>query len=113
MLINAPATLAPPDVQLCDFIDRTVRTQGDVTCNDAMSRDVVTIARGDGPERARQLLIAHNIRTLPVIDEAGRLLGTIDLRELTLQGDAGVAELMSEARTARVRTGRSLAWLML
>lgn len=77
-----------------------VRTQGDLTCNEVMSRDVVTVRRDDSVERARRLLMTHNIRTLPVVDEADRLLGTLGLRELTLRGEAGIAELMSEARTA-------------
>ncbi|MFF9549680.1 HPP family protein [Methylobacterium fujisawaense] len=76
-----------------------VRTQGDLTCGELMSRDVVTIGMDDSAERARELLIAHNIRTLPVIDEGGRLVGTLGLRELTLHGEVGIAQVMSEART--------------
>lgn len=78
-----------------------VRTQGDLTCGEAMSRDVVTIGMDDSAERARELLIAHNIRTLPVMDGGGRLAGTLGLRELMLHGNVGIAQVMSEARTAR------------
>jgi CBS domain-containing membrane protein len=78
-----------------------VRTQGDLTCREVMSRDVVTIGMDASAERARELLIAHNIRTLPVVDGAGRLAGTLGLRELTLHGEVGLAQVMSEARTAR------------
>lgn len=77
-----------------------VRTQGDLTCAEIMSRDVVTIELGGSTERARELLIARNIRTLPVVDAAGRLLGTLGLRELTLHGEQGIAQVMSEAQTA-------------
>lgn len=76
-----------------------VRTQGDLTCGEVMSRDVVTVGLDGRAERARELLIAHNIRTLPVVDRAGRLAGTLGLRELTLHGDVGIAQVMSEART--------------
>jgi CBS domain-containing membrane protein len=78
-----------------------VRIHGDLTCGEAMSRDVITIGVNDSAERARALLIAHNIRTLPVTDEGGRLAGTLGLRELTLHGDGSLAPVMSEARTAR------------
>ena len=77
-----------------------LRTQGTLTCGAVMSRDVVTIGLDGSAERARDLLLAHNIRTLPVVDEAGRLAGTLGLRELTLRGDRDVASAMSEARTA-------------
>jgi CBS domain-containing membrane protein len=78
-----------------------VRTQGDLTCGEVMSRDVVTIGLDSSADRARDLLLAHNIRTLPVVDGAGRLVGTVGLRELTLRGDVRIAQAMSKARTAR------------
>lgn len=77
-----------------------VRMQGNLTCGEVMSRDVVTVGLESSAERARELLITHNIRTLPVVDGAGRLAGTLGLRELTLHGDVGIAQVMSEARTA-------------
>ncbi|WP_331292868.1 MULTISPECIES: HPP family protein [Methylobacterium] len=78
-----------------------VRTRGDLTCGEVMSRDVVTIGIAGSAERARELLIAHNIRTLPVVDGGGQLAGTLGLRELTLHGEVGIGQVMSEARTAR------------
>lgn len=77
-----------------------VRTQGDLTCGEIMSHDVITVRLNDSAERARELLIAHNIRTLPVVDGAGRLAGTLGLRELTLHGDVGIAQVMTGAQTA-------------
>ena len=79
-----------------------VRTQGDLTCGEVMSRDLITIGLDDGAERARTLLLAHNIRTLPVVDAAGRLVGTLGLRDLALRDAGRIAEVMSEARTAAV-----------
>ena len=76
------------------------RAHGDLTCGAVMSRDVVTVSLHEPAARARDLLLEHNIRTLPVVDEAGRLAGTLGLRELTLRADAGIAGAMSEARTA-------------
>lgn len=77
-----------------------VRSQGEPTCGAVMSRDVVTIGLDGSIARARDLLIGHNIRMLPVVDGSGRLAGTLGLRELTLHGDGGIAQVMSEAQTA-------------
>ena len=77
-----------------------LRTQGNLTCGEVMSRDVVTIGLDSSAAGARALLLTHNIRTLPVVDGRGRLAGTLGLRELTLHGDDGIAGAMSEARTA-------------
>lgn len=77
-----------------------VRSQGEPTCGAVMSRDVVTLGLDGSIARARDLLIGHNIRMLPIVDGSGRLAGTLGLRELTLHGDGGIAQVMSEAQTA-------------
>ncbi|KAB1075990.1 HPP family protein [Methylobacterium planeticum] len=77
-----------------------MRTQGDLSCREVMSRDVITIRSGESVERARDLLLAHNVRTLPVVDSGNRLVGTVGLRELALRQAGGLAEAMSEASTA-------------
>ena len=59
-----------------------LRQRGELTCADVMSRDVVTVPADASADTARGLLLAHDIRTLPVLDGAGRLLGTVGLREL-------------------------------
>ncbi|KQQ26036.1 hypothetical protein ASF58_14080 [Methylobacterium sp. Leaf125] len=78
-----------------------VRAHGALDCQAVMSRDVVTIGLHEPLARARDLLLRHNIRTLPVVDEAGRLAGTLGLRELALRGEGSIAQVMSEARTAK------------
>jgi CBS domain-containing membrane protein len=76
-----------------------LRSHGDLTCADIMSRDVVTIGVDADLPSARTLLLDHNIRTLPVVDREGRLEGTVGLRELAkLAGRVG--EVMREAETA-------------
>ncbi|PRA55480.1 HPP family protein [Brucella pituitosa] len=77
-----------------------IRTHGTVTAKDIMSRDVISIAEHDSTGEARRLLLEHNIRTLPVIGEQGKLLGTVGLRELG-QSAANVSSLMIEAVTAQ------------
>lgn len=75
------------------------RTHGGVSCADIMSRDVVHVGAGDRPERARHLLLAHGVRTLPVIDEQKTVIGLVGLRELARSGD-DILALMSPASFA-------------
>lgn len=80
-------------------LQATIRAHGDIRCADIMSRDVISIDMHADPADARALLLKHNIRTLPVTDENGRLAGTIGLRELSR--DAGqVGDILSKAATA-------------
>jgi CBS domain-containing membrane protein len=64
-----------------------------------MSRDVISVKADDTPDHARQLLLDHNIRTLPVIDESGALVGTVGLRELA-QAAGAVGNHISTPATA-------------
>lgn len=75
-----------------------LRQHSDLTCADIMSRDVVGIAPQASTEEARALLLAHNIRTLPVTAGDGTLMGTIGLRELASPA-AHVADVLSPAAT--------------
>lgn len=76
-----------------------VRTNADMRCGDLMSRDVISVDADCAPSMARALLLKHNLRTLPVTDREGRLLGTVGLRELALDGDK-VGDVLSDAVTA-------------
>ena len=76
-----------------------LRTHGDLLCKDLMSRDVISVKASETPDHARQLLLDHNIRTLPVLDESGALLGTVGLRELA-QAIGAVGDHVSAPATA-------------
>ena len=80
-------------------LQAVTRSRGELPCADIMSRDVIAIDRNAGVDEARSLLLRHNIRTLPVVDEAGRLEGAVGLRELTAKED-DVGAVMSAAKTA-------------
>lgn len=76
-----------------------MRTHGELQCRDLMSRDVISVKADETPDHARQLLLDHNIRTLPVIDESGALVGTVGLRELA-QAAGAVGNHISTPATA-------------
>lgn len=68
-------------------------------CSSIMSQHVVSVKADDNDDHARQLLLKHNIRSLPVVDAENRLLGTVGLREL-LKGTGAVSNLMIAPPTA-------------
>jgi CBS domain-containing membrane protein len=76
-----------------------IRSHRTLLCADIMSRDVVSVPENASPDQARQQLLDHNIRTLPVVDGEARLLGAVGLRELTKATDT-VKGVMSKASTA-------------
>lgn len=59
-----------------------MRTHSEVLCRDIMSRDVIKVVATTDVGEARHLLLEHNVRILPVIDNDGRLVGTVGLRDL-------------------------------
>lgn len=82
-------------------LQATIRAHGDVSCGDVMSRDVISVDEQTEPADARDLLLKHNIRTLPVRNRNDRLVGTIGLRELSQAADR-VGDVLSKAATASV-----------
>lgn len=80
-------------------LQAAVRSHGDIRCADIMSRDVISVGEDTPTEEARALLLKHNIRTLPVKDRNGHLIGTVGLRELADAGDH-IGHHVSQAATA-------------
>lgn len=81
-------------------LQAAIRSNGKISCADIMSRDVIAIGEASEPDAARHLLLKHNIRTLPVKDPEGRLVGTVGLRELFASGDT-IAHATSKPAVAR------------
>ncbi|EJN06087.1 HPP family protein [Phyllobacterium sp. YR531] len=82
-------------------VQAAVRRHRALLCGDIMSRDVIKVSEDTSADEARNLLLAHNIRALPVLDHSGRLLGTVGLRELA-SADTSIRESLSPAVTAKV-----------
>ena len=57
------------------------RRFGEIACADIMSRDVVTAESGTTLEEAWSLLRRHQLKALPVIDPARRVVGIITLSD--------------------------------
>lgn len=76
-----------------------LRSHGALSAADIMSRDIIRVGLEDRALHAHDLLLVHNIRTLPVVDAAGKLVGAVGLREVSNVDDR-VGSLMSDAATA-------------
>ena len=79
--------------------DRPPRT-GPVRVQDVMSPDPITIEPSASLRTARALMIEHEIRHLPVVDEGRRLIGIITDRDLR---SAAVAPALIEHLPPRAR----------
>lgn len=80
-------------------LQAVVRAHGELAAADIMSRDVIAVGVAATRDEAMSLLLRHNVRTLPVIDPDGRLLGTVGLRELA-RSTGAVGAVLSPAATA-------------
>jgi len=74
------------------------RSHGNLTCADIMSRDIIHVAPATAIDEARALLLERNLRMLPVVEPAGKVVGAVGLRELLRVGE-NVGAVMSPAWT--------------
>jgi CBS domain-containing membrane protein len=81
-------------------LQAAIRSNGKISCADIMSRDVIAIGEASEPDAARHLLLKHNIRTLPVKDPEGRLVGAVGLRELSMSTET-IAHAIARPAVAR------------
>lgn len=75
------------------------RTASVPRCADIMSRDVLCIRADAAWSEAHALLLAHDLRILPVVDAENRVAGIVELHEADHPLKA-VSEMMSDAATA-------------
>jgi CBS domain-containing membrane protein len=80
-------------------LQATIRRFGPILCEDIMSKDVIMVNGRASAADARALLLRHNIRTLPVVNDSGRLMGSVGLRELS-NGAGTIAAALSPITTA-------------
>ncbi len=90
------------DVSREDLVEifRRVETQtyrrlhGEIRCGQIMSRDVVSVAPTDTVADATACLREHRLNAMPVLDEAGRVLGVVRYPQL-LEGGTVVADVIA------------------
>ncbi len=80
------------------------RVFGDVRCAAIMSRDVIAVQFGTPTAEAWAMLLKHDIRALPVIDPARRVIGMVSDRDFLMSaGRMGHASLARNVRALRRR----------
>ncbi len=67
------------------------RSAAGLTCADVMSRDVVSVSDGTRAATAWSLLRRHNVKALPVIDAARRVVGIVTRADLVGKRAFGIA----------------------
>lgn len=74
------------------------RRHPDLSSGEIMSREVISVPADADPALARELLLDSGVRLLPVLDDGGRPLGGVGLRELARPADT-VAAVMAPPLT--------------
>lgn len=80
-------------------LQAAIRSSGPLTCGDIMSRDIIKVGPKEGVDAVRSLLLAHKLRVVPVVGEAGHLVGTVGLREL-MNAEGEIEPWISKGATA-------------
>jgi len=104
--VGEPFDISADDLaQLLRKIERQAvrRSYRELSCADLMSPRVISVPQSATPDEARALLIEHDVRRLPVLDDGGSVVGAIGLRELVAPAGS-VGELMSIPATAAPET---------
>ncbi|HVT43996.1 MAG TPA: CBS domain-containing protein [Thermoanaerobaculia bacterium] len=68
-----------------DLMERIVlasRDPGTTPIETVMTTPVTSVKAGDDPQDALHMMLRRHIRHLPVVDEAGRMLGMLSIRDL-------------------------------
>lgn len=77
-----------------------------LTCGDIMSRDVRTVELDTGLEEAWGILARHDIKALPVVDRARRVVGVVTRRDFLHRVEAGDAAGLGERLKTLLRARR-------
>lgn len=82
------------DRDLCLAVVAARRDPAHMVVNECMSRNPVCISPEDEVEHAAELMAAHQLRRLPVLDEHGKVVGMLSLADILGQEAIG-AELLA------------------
>ncbi len=74
------AMITDRDICMCAYF--TGKSLGELTVASAMSKQLISCKPSDNAERAEALMRSSQIRRLPVVDEAGKLVGVLALNDL-------------------------------
>ena len=95
------------DRDICLMLAGTNRNALNITANEAMTSDVVSVSVGDSAHAALACMKQSRVRRLPVRGEDGHLAGIVSIEDIVLRGierggvDAG--EIVSTLRALYVR----------
>lgn len=79
------------------------RLHGGLSCGEVMARDVVSVSVDSPPQEAREKLIRHAFRVLPVVDRHNRVVGLVGHAQLG-SGEERMGDVMIPAAVERPET---------
>ncbi len=77
---KAVAMITDRDICMCAYLTGKSLRELPVAC--AMSKELISCKPSDSAEHAESLMRSNQIRRLPVVDAAGKLLGVLALNDL-------------------------------
>ena len=87
----------------------------EIIARDIMLKGVLTITADRKVAYARLIMLRHNVGALPVVDDAGILLGIITQRDIDLAGadvsDLLVSDLMTRS-LVKAKESTTLRWIV-
>ena len=87
----------------------------EIIARDIMIKGVLTITADRKVAYARLIMLRHNVGALPVVDEAGVLLGIVTQRDIDLAGadvsDLIVSDLMTRS-LIKAKESTTLRWIV-
>ena len=87
----------------------------EIIARDIMIKGVLTITADRKVAYARLIMLRHNVGALPVVDEAGVLLGIVTQRDIDLAGadvsDLIVSDLMTRS-LVKAKESTTLRWIV-
>lgn len=75
-------------------VQASQRIHAQIRCGEIMSRDVISVEASQTAASALAYLQQHDLRTAPVIDDRGRVVGMVRRAELLAAGDRTVATML-------------------
>jgi CBS domain-containing protein len=77
------------DRDICMAAARKGRFAGDITVRETMSANPFTIQPGDDLSKALETMAARQVRRLPVVDAANRLVGILSINDAAAAAEEG------------------------
>jgi CBS domain-containing protein len=99
------------DRDICLAVSRTNRNALNISVREVMTRKVVSVGPGDDMRRALALMRSARVRRVPVVDDAGCVVGLLSIDDLVVRGspldDVAAREIVETLHDMAARRPRA------